>query len=232
MSQPREPAPRTGVWKPWPTTWRTSTRLASAELAVFQGDMPRPPEPRPGSTGFRVDQRHQRRRVRQADRHRLLSRAAETHHQAHRHGHRRRRFLRRAEGGHDLFDARGNFRLNARRTGDPAGSRGAQRHRFSDRHRSQQRPDADAARNDSSARPSRRWPGQRVSRGDLAKWRELVSPLAETSRGARTARVVSGYLEGSGVQPTTEMVELIETTRAIEVNVAMMQPRTRCPATC
>ena len=36
-------------------------------------------------------------------------------------------------------------------------------------------------------------------------------------------RVVSGYLEGSGVQPTTEMVELIETTRAIEVNVAMMQ---------
>ena len=64
-----------------------------------------------------------------------------------------------------------------------------------------------------------------VSRGDLAKCGEnLFRPLAETRPVApEQRRVVSGYLEGSGVQPTTEMVELIETTRAIEVNVAMMQ---------
>lgn len=64
-----------------------------------------------------------------------------------------------------------------------------------------------------------------ASRGDLVKSGEnLFRPLAETRPlPPEQRRVVSGYIETSGVQPTTEMVELIEATRAIEVNVSMMQ---------
>ncbi len=64
-----------------------------------------------------------------------------------------------------------------------------------------------------------------ASRGDLAKFGEnLFRPLAETlPLSPENRRVASGYLETSGVQPTTAMVELIETTRAIETNVNMMQ---------
>jgi len=35
--------------------------------------------------------------------------------------------------------------------------------------------------------------------------------------------VVSGYLEQSGVKPTSEMMEMIEASRAVEANVNMMQ---------
>lgn len=64
-----------------------------------------------------------------------------------------------------------------------------------------------------------------VSRGDLAKSGEnLFRPLAETKPlSPDERRVAAGYLEASSVQPTTEMVQLIETTRAIEVNVNMMK---------
>jgi len=64
-----------------------------------------------------------------------------------------------------------------------------------------------------------------ASLGELVKWGEnLFRPLAETQPvPLPQRRVVSGYLEMSGVQPTTEMVELIETSRAIEANVNMMQ---------
>jgi len=64
-----------------------------------------------------------------------------------------------------------------------------------------------------------------ASRGDLAKSGEnLFRPLAETHPlAAGERRVASGYLELSGVQPTSEMVELIETSRAIEVNINLMQ---------
>jgi flagellar basal-body rod protein FlgF len=64
-----------------------------------------------------------------------------------------------------------------------------------------------------------------ASLGDLAKAGEnLFRPLAEAQPvPAAERRVASGFLEMSGVQPTTEMVELIETSRAIEANVNMMQ---------
>ena len=35
--------------------------------------------------------------------------------------------------------------------------------------------------------------------------------------------MVGGYLETSGVQPTTEMIEMIEASRAVEANINMMQ---------
>lgn len=64
-----------------------------------------------------------------------------------------------------------------------------------------------------------------ASLGDLAKAGEnLFRPLAETRPlAAGQRRVANGCLEMSGVQPTVEMVELIETSRAIEANVNMMQ---------
>jgi flagellar basal-body rod protein FlgF/flagellar basal-body rod protein FlgG len=64
-----------------------------------------------------------------------------------------------------------------------------------------------------------------ASMGDLARAGENVfKPLAEPVPVAPTNRsVVGGYLEMSGVQPTTEMMELIETSRAVEANLNMMQ---------
>jgi flagellar basal-body rod protein FlgF len=63
------------------------------------------------------------------------------------------------------------------------------------------------------------------SPGDLAKAGEnLFRPLANVQPLApNDRRVASGYLEGSGVKPTTEMVHLIEATRAIEANVNILQ---------
>jgi flagellar basal-body rod protein FlgF len=64
-----------------------------------------------------------------------------------------------------------------------------------------------------------------ASLGDLARVGENVfKPLAETAPVAAGERsVAAGYLEMSGVEPTTEMVELIETSRAVEANLNMMQ---------
>lgn len=66
---------------------------------------------------------------------------------------------------------------------------------------------------------------QPASKGDLVKVGEnLFRPLAETTEvpsGER--RVASGYVEASGVKPTTELMEMIEATRAIEINLSMMQ---------
>jgi flagellar basal-body rod protein FlgF/flagellar basal-body rod protein FlgG len=64
-----------------------------------------------------------------------------------------------------------------------------------------------------------------ASMGDLARVGEnLFKPLAETTPVAADQRAVrSGCLETSGVKPITEMVRMIETTRAIEANVNMMQ---------
>jgi flagellar basal-body rod protein FlgF len=66
---------------------------------------------------------------------------------------------------------------------------------------------------------------QPQSLGDLAKAGEnLFSPLAEVrdvAPGER--RVASGFLEQSAVQPALEMMELIETSRAYEANVRMIQ---------
>ncbi|MEX1224918.1 MAG: flagellar basal-body rod protein FlgF [Pirellulales bacterium] len=63
------------------------------------------------------------------------------------------------------------------------------------------------------------------SLGDLVKVGErMFSALADTSiveEGER--RVQSGFLELSGVNPTTSMVELIETSRAFEANVNMIK---------
>lgn len=63
------------------------------------------------------------------------------------------------------------------------------------------------------------------SLGDLVQTGEnLFRPLDEPKPiPAAQRRIVSGYLEQSGVQPTSEMVELIETSRAIEANVNLMQ---------
>jgi flagellar basal-body rod protein FlgF len=41
--------------------------------------------------------------------------------------------------------------------------------------------------------------------------------------GLQDRRVATGFLEGSGVNPTSEMMELIETTRAFEANVTLIQ---------
>lgn len=64
-----------------------------------------------------------------------------------------------------------------------------------------------------------------ASLGDLVRSGEnLFKPIADTQplpAGERNVR--AGYLESSGVQPMTEMVRMIETSRAIEANVNMIQ---------
>lgn len=64
-----------------------------------------------------------------------------------------------------------------------------------------------------------------ASLGDLVKTGEnLFRPLADPEPVPRSARnVVAGYLEMSGVEPTTEMIEMIEASRAMEANVNMVQ---------
>ncbi len=64
-----------------------------------------------------------------------------------------------------------------------------------------------------------------VSMGDLVKVGEnLFRPLAETQAVAPAERSVApGYVELSGVQPTTELVNMLETTRLIEANVNMIK---------
>ncbi len=64
-----------------------------------------------------------------------------------------------------------------------------------------------------------------ASLGDLVKVGEnMFSPLADTSPVATADRnVKSGYLEQSTVQPAIEMMELIETSRAYEANIRMIQ---------
>ena len=63
------------------------------------------------------------------------------------------------------------------------------------------------------------------SHGDLVKaGQNLFSPLAEVfpvASGER--RVQGGFLEQSSVEPAIEMMELIETSRAYEANVRMIQ---------
>lgn len=61
--------------------------------------------------------------------------------------------------------------------------------------------------------------------GDLVKTGEnLFRPLTDPRPvPAAERRVAVGFLEGSGVKPTSEMIELIEASRAIEANVNMMQ---------
>lgn len=63
------------------------------------------------------------------------------------------------------------------------------------------------------------------SLGDLVKIGEnLFRPLADPQPVAASERsVAGGYLEMSAVQPTTEMIELIEASRAVEANINMMQ---------
>ena len=66
---------------------------------------------------------------------------------------------------------------------------------------------------------------QPASLGDLVKagenlFRPLVDPQA-LPVGQRQVRQF--YLEGSGVNPTLEMMELIETSRAFEANMKLIQ---------
>ena len=64
-----------------------------------------------------------------------------------------------------------------------------------------------------------------ASLGDLVKTGEnLFRPLAEPQALAQSERSVApGYLELSGVQPTTELVAMLETSRLIEANVNMIK---------
>jgi flagellar basal-body rod protein FlgF len=66
---------------------------------------------------------------------------------------------------------------------------------------------------------------QPQSPGDLSKASEnLFRPLADPHPVPAAERhVLSGYLEQSGVKPTSEMMEMIEASRAVEANVNMMQ---------
>lgn len=63
------------------------------------------------------------------------------------------------------------------------------------------------------------------SLGDLVKAGEnLYSPLAEPERiPIANRRIMSGYLEHSSVTPTSEMMHMIETSRAYESNIRMIQ---------
>lgn len=63
------------------------------------------------------------------------------------------------------------------------------------------------------------------SLGDLVRSGEnLFSPLATTFPvPVSERRVISGYVEQSSVKPAQEMMELIETSRAYESNVRMIQ---------
>jgi flagellar basal-body rod protein FlgF len=66
---------------------------------------------------------------------------------------------------------------------------------------------------------------QPQSLGDLVKagenlFKPLTPPVA-LPPGER--RVAGGYLEGSGVRPTLEMMDLIETSRAFEANVNLIR---------
>ena len=63
------------------------------------------------------------------------------------------------------------------------------------------------------------------SLGDLVKAGEnLFSPLADVGDvPAQERSVKSGYLELSGVKPAGEMMELIETSRAYEANIRLIQ---------
>lgn len=64
-----------------------------------------------------------------------------------------------------------------------------------------------------------------ASLGDLVKMgANMFAPLAETTPvAAGSTRVLSGYLEMSGVKPTSEMMEMIEASRAYEANVRLIQ---------
>jgi flagellar basal body rod protein FlgG len=64
-----------------------------------------------------------------------------------------------------------------------------------------------------------------ASLGDLAKTGEnLFRPLAETRPVPPAERAVtSGFLEMSGVQPTTEMTSMIEASRMLEANINVMK---------
>jgi flagellar basal-body rod protein FlgF/flagellar basal-body rod protein FlgG len=66
---------------------------------------------------------------------------------------------------------------------------------------------------------------QPESLGELRKAGEsLFEPLAEVQDvPPDQRRVVQGFLEQSSVQPTQEMMELIETSRAYEANIRMIQ---------
>jgi flagellar basal-body rod protein FlgF len=66
---------------------------------------------------------------------------------------------------------------------------------------------------------------QPASLGDLVKAGEnLFKSLSEPQPVAEDRRRVgAGYLELSTVRPTTEMVQMIETSRAIEANINIMQ---------
>ena len=63
------------------------------------------------------------------------------------------------------------------------------------------------------------------SPADLVKVGEnLFLPLSETAAiPAGQRQVASGYLELSGVKPTTEMIEMIEASRAFEANVNLIR---------
>jgi len=66
---------------------------------------------------------------------------------------------------------------------------------------------------------------QPKSLGDLVRQGEnLFRPLSDPEPlPAKQRDVVGGHLEMSGVHPTTEMVELIESTRSLEANLSMVQ---------
>lgn len=64
-----------------------------------------------------------------------------------------------------------------------------------------------------------------ASLGDLVKVGEnLFRPLAETEPVAPAQRSVqSGYVEGSAVEPTSEMIAMIQASRALEANINLMK---------
>jgi flagellar basal-body rod protein FlgF len=64
-----------------------------------------------------------------------------------------------------------------------------------------------------------------ASLGDLSKQGDnFFRPLAPTEAVPdEERRVVHGYLEMSGVQPTTQLIDMIEASRAVEANMSLIQ---------
>src|SRR5262249_38210897 len=61
------------------------------------------------------------------------------------------------------------------------------------------------------------------STGELSKTgRNLYSPSGKLTPATPDTEVKQGFLEESGVQPVTSMMELIESSRALEANVNMI----------
>ena len=128
----------------------------------------------------------------------------------------------------EMLTRAGNFRLTSGgRIGHPGGIPGARRQPRADRRSTGRRAMGD----EFQRRPPPRRdfadprPGEAgvVGRSGQDR-RKPLSPLGQPrSPAAGPANVASGYLEMSGVKPTSELIDMLETSRLVEANINMIQ---------